>query len=95
MASLQILYLLGGSWFFLVTFLVLGMCRQKYMRRASPSPSSSSNFTSGRGSSNSTPSALGGARVRDFTPAMSSMPSTASSSAAAAAAGKVGGPKKA
>ncbi|KKZ66514.1 hypothetical protein EMCG_07758 [[Emmonsia] crescens] len=87
MASLQILYILGGSWFFLVTFLVLGMCRQKYMRRASPS--SSSNFSSGGGSSSGT-SALGVARARDLTAA-----SSTSQIASAAAAGKAGAPKKA
>ncbi|EDN05803.1 predicted protein [Histoplasma mississippiense (nom. inval.)] len=88
MASLVILFILGGSWFLLVTFLVLGMCRQKYMRRASSS--SSSTFSSGNGRSSSS-SALGAAaRARDLT-ATSSVASTD----AAGAAGKVGTPKKA
>ncbi|OJD24516.1 hypothetical protein ACJ73_04124 [Blastomyces percursus] len=84
MASLLILFLLGGSWFLLVTFLVLSMFRQKYTRRAS----SNSVPTFGR-SSSSTNARLATARTRDLTaPSISSM-------APAAAADKTGAPKKA
>ncbi|KGQ01274.1 hypothetical protein PAAG_12045 [Paracoccidioides lutzii Pb01] len=68
MGSLQILCILSGSWFFLVTFLVLGMCQQKYMRRAS------SRFSNGSGGL--------GAQPRDLTPT-SSTASIAAAAAAA------------
>ncbi|KLJ08788.1 hypothetical protein EMPG_15787 [Blastomyces silverae] len=84
MASLLILFLLGGSWFLLVTFLVLSMCRQKYMKRAS------SNSVPSFGRSSSTNARLATARARDLTAA-----SSTSSMASVAAAGKAGDPKKA
>jgi hypothetical protein len=31
---MKIILFLGAAWFFLVGYLVLGMCRQKYMKKA-------------------------------------------------------------